>query len=224
MTSALILFLLFFLLFFISRTLTRSISGLILEVTKRQKIAVYFLAFLFLPGTLIHEVAHYLMANLLFVPAGNMRLWPKIDGNHVRLGSVEIQTTDPFRRMLIGFAPFLFGSTILFTLIYYISIQDFPLFSMPLFGLGYAIFEIGNTMFSSRKDLEGVIEVVGAITILSILLYIAGIRLPDNFFYFLSSEKMETIFQMGSTYILIPIVLDVLIILFFNIAKRALTK
>jgi hypothetical protein len=49
-------------LFFLSRMLTRTISHLIHSFTGSTKSIVYGVAFLFLPGTLIHELAHFFMA------------------------------------------------------------------------------------------------------------------------------------------------------------------
>lgn len=224
MTALLLLIFLFFFLFFLSRTLTRAISGLLLSITRHQKITVYILALLFFPGTVLHEVAHYLMACLLVVPAGNMVLFPRLEGNGVRLGSVAIQKTDPFRRMLIGVAPFLFGSTILFCLLALALKEEYPIISFPMFAIGYVVFEIGNTMFSSKKDMEGAIELIGAFLILGILLYIFGLRIPEEFFIFLNSSDATTLFQKGSILIGVPILLDLFIIVSLSFIKKVLTK
>lgn len=222
MTQALILLALFLCLFLLSRSLTRSISHLVLTITRQQKIAVATLAFLFLPGTLLHEIAHFLMARILFVPAGNMILLPKVEGNTIRLGSVSIQQTDPIRRMVIGITPFLLGTTILFSLLLFATDQSFPLFSLPMLGIGYVVFEIGNTMFSSRKDLEGVLTLVLVLAAILILLYIAGIRPPEHLFQFLNSQKMITLFKQGSLLISVPILIDLAVILLLKFMQKIL--
>jgi len=224
MTAIGILIGLFLLLFLVSRVLTRTISGLILHVTRQEKAAVFALAILFFPGTVIHEVAHYLMAHILFVRAGNMVLFPRLEGNGVRLGSVSIEKTDPFRRMIIGVAPILIGTSLLFLLLYYATIQNYSLFSLPMIGIGYFVFEIGNTMFSSKKDLEGVIELVLALIIIAGILFFLGVRLPENFFTFLESDEMRSLFQKGSIVLIVPILIDVALIGVFSLLKKILLR
>src|SRR5581483_9511260 len=106
-------FLLFFgelaLLFFLSSQITQRISGFLLKVTKNQSTSIAILAFFFFPGVVIHELAHFIIATLLFVRTGDIEFVPKIEGDRVKLGSVQIAKTDPFRRALIGVAPVLVG-------------------------------------------------------------------------------------------------------------------
>jgi hypothetical protein len=70
---------------------------------------LYFV--LLLPGILIHELSHWLVANLLGVRTGEISLWPsRRPGNQTRMGSVRVARTDPFRASLIGVAPLISGS------------------------------------------------------------------------------------------------------------------
>src|SRR5438045_1842305 len=105
-------------LFFLSRLLTRNLSSLLYHTTRSQKATIYLMALLFFPGTVIHELSHAIMAGLLFVHTGHIELWPKLEGQHVKLGSVAIAHTDIFRRFLIGAAPFFFGTTLLLGLLF----------------------------------------------------------------------------------------------------------
>ena len=73
-------------------------------LTGSEKAAVILFSILFFPGTLIHELAHWLMAKLLFVPTSSMEFIPQIQGGSIKLGSVSIAKTDPLRRLLIGVA------------------------------------------------------------------------------------------------------------------------
>src|SRR5438105_14179391 len=102
-----------FALFLLSRVLTRLLSVFFHRITRSQTITIYLIALLFFPGTLIHELAHFFMARLLFVPVANMEFIPKLNGSTVKLGSVSIARTDPIRRLLIGMAPFFIGTSIL---------------------------------------------------------------------------------------------------------------
>jgi hypothetical protein len=210
-------FLLFFgellFLFLLSRNLTRTVSLLFYRITKNKKLTIYFLAVLFLPGTFVHELAHYLMAVVLLVHAEGLELMPKIEENNLKLGSVHIERTDPFRRLLIGMAPFLVGTTIILLSLYLaLSHHMFTSFWIVLI-LIYLVFEIGNTMFSSRKDMEGALELLIGLLVLCLFLYFLGIRLPmfqvDAFF---ALPLVQAVFKQGSLFLAFPIVVDLLFI------------
>lgn len=160
------------LLFFSSRKMIQLLSLVFFHTTKSEKWSIMFLALLFLPGVVIHEFAHYLMAKLLVVPVGQMEFMPHIHDNRLKLGSVSIAQTDPLRRFLIGVAPVLGGVGIL----YGISLLSFSpmlakFFLLKKVLLVFVIFEVGNTMFSSRRDIEG------SIFFIVIILGIFGILL-----------------------------------------------
>ena len=76
-----LIFLELLVLFLSSRILTRTLSLFFYRVTKSQTTTVYLLSFLFLPGVIIHELAHLLSANLLFVRTGEVEFMPQIRGN-----------------------------------------------------------------------------------------------------------------------------------------------
>jgi len=76
---------------------------------------------LFFPGTVIHELAHLLAAGLLFVKTGSMEIIPKVMDDEIRLGSVQVAKTDPFRRTIIGVAPVLLGMAIIFGILFYLQ-------------------------------------------------------------------------------------------------------
>lgn len=164
-------------LFFISRFVINVIARLLYRITRSHRMTVGLFAFLFLPGTFVHEMAHLLMALVLLVPVGKMVLTPQIDGAQVKLGSVEVGKTDPIRRALIGVAPVIFGIAAIIASAVYIPLLPIS-FIWHYVVIGYVVFEVGNTMFSSKRDLEGTIELVATIGVIVLLLYITGIRLP----------------------------------------------
>lgn len=181
------------------------------------------MSFLFLPGTFIHEVSHALMATLLMVPVGKMELIPKLTDNNLKLGSVEIGKTDPIRRILIGTAPFLFGTTIIIGTFFYASQNN--LFSHQLFVIviSYIVFEIGNTMFSSKKDMEGALEVIIALFVIAIIFYVVGFRLPSlNPEVIFSNEISLQTFQKASLYLAAPIGVDIVLILILRLSTKRL--
>src|SRR5437588_102405 len=106
----LILFLIeFALIFFLSRKLSSYLSIFFLKYTRSKKITIYLISLFFLPGVIVHELGHWLMANVLFVKTGEIEFMPQIHGEHLKLGSVEVAQTDPIRRFFIGVAPIIIG-------------------------------------------------------------------------------------------------------------------
>ena len=105
---------LFFVLFaatlFLQRWLQQHIQGLTYAVTGNPGCAVRALFLILLPGVLLHEASHWLVANLIGVRTGKVSIGlGKMRGKHFSLGSVTVEKSDPLRESLIGVAPFIFG-------------------------------------------------------------------------------------------------------------------
>src|SRR5438067_125036 len=79
------------------------------RLSGKPHIGIWFYSLFFFPGTVVHELAHYLTAILLGVHASNFTLFPKQNGAYLTLGSVAVAKSDPFRGMLIAAAPFFVG-------------------------------------------------------------------------------------------------------------------
>jgi hypothetical protein len=110
------------------------------------------------------------------VRAGHLTLWPKIQTDGVVMGSVLVPSSDPVRRFLIGMAPAIVGiGTLLGGL--WIS-QLYGLWGSPFWDIiiAYAVFEIGNTLFLSRSDRQGMLGLLIVVAILLGLIYAAGFR------------------------------------------------
>ena len=220
-----VLFILFFvelfILFLLSHMLTRSISWAVYRITHRQTVAIQVLALLFFPGTLIHELSHAIMAGLLGVRVGEMEFVPKIDGNKVKMGSVQIGQTDFFRRFFIGAAPFFIGTLLLLSILYFASTNHLFANYYMIALIGYVVFEIGNTMFSSKKDMEGALELLLTITIIAIIFYLFGVRLPAiNPDLFFNQPVVHEVLEKGCLFFLFPLGIDAVIILIFQIFRH----
>lgn len=206
------------LLFLLSREVTKKLSYVFFRITRSKSATIYLLALLFFPGTVIHELSHFLMAALLFVPVGQIDLWPKIEGDNVKLGSVQVAQTDIFRRFLIGAAPFLFGVTLLLAILFYavnVKLLNETWFIILMI---YIAFEIGNTMFSSKKDMEGALELFGGIIFIVLVFYLLGVRIPsfDPEILFGNPIVMQ-VFQQGSLFLLVPLGIDLLVLLLLRL-------
>ncbi|MDQ5900542.1 MAG: hypothetical protein QG600_120 [Patescibacteria group bacterium] len=211
-------------LFFLSRKVHKQISSFFFYLTNNIHKTVHIMAFLFFPGTFVHEVSHYLMAKLLFVPAGNMTLLPKIEDDGVRLGSVMIGKSDPIRRLFIGVAPFLIGTSIILTTLF--IAEEYQLWNNFFYILLtiLVLFQITNTMFSSKKDLEGAVWFVIIISAITIVLYLTGARVSLSDFERIFTEHLINLFYQGVVYLTIPLIIDIVIIICFSSLVYLLQK
>ena len=216
--------LLFFLellvLFCLSRALTSGLSLLFHKIFKSQRISVWLIAIIFLPGTIIHEFSHAIMAKFLFVHVGKMELVPRLNGESLKLGSVEVGKTDLIRNFFIGIAPFVTGLSLLL-LILYIS------FSKNIVGLNlmtgvvlYFIFVISNTMYSSKKDMEGAVEFFLLLVAPVLVLYFLGVRIPGISWGLIENKSLEGFFNMSVIFLAVPLILDTAFILFAKLTLR----
>lgn len=198
----------------LSKRCIKNISQLVYSLTNNYTFTVHFMAFLFLPGTLIHELAHALTAGVMLIEVRDLELTPEIREDGVKLGSVQIVSPDPIRRAVIGVAPFIVGVGVIigclwyFSLIY-LSAHNFSWLVTVL--LLILIFQIGNTMFSSKKDLEGIIGVA----VFGIGLIVAVYFINTQFFI----QGVQSILTTLNPYIVlsvkfltVPIALDLFII------------
>lgn len=208
-----------FLLFLLSRELTKSLSYAIYRVTKSKTFTIYFLSFLFFPGVVVHELAHLIVANLLFVKTGHVEFVPHISGNDVKLGSVEVAKVDPIRRFLIGASPIIVGLFLIGGSFIYLQMLTLDeLWQKIVFG--YVLFVIGNTMYSSKKDMEGAIELFLTIGIIIAVFYALGFSYPSIDIHSLLSENLVRFLKTLSVFLLIPIGIDAAIVLLAKLFLR----
>ncbi len=202
-----------FLLYFLSHNVTMLFSRFFYRLTRNKNLTVNLLALLFLPGTILHEIAHWLTAVLLFVPVGDMSILPKLTSGGVILGSVSMGKTDPLRRLLIGTAPVFFGVGIIVGALYFVSKNNLLNNYWGILLMALAVFQIGNTMFSSKKDMEGAIELLLVVMVLGGIGYLMGLRIQiATIIAFLSQPSVIAVFQKGSIYLLLPIIVDAIFI------------
>ena len=93
-------------LLFLRDNLNRFIFQYLILIIRNEKVATLVFAFLFLPGVVLHELSHWLMAKMLYVKTHRFSLLPKWgEGGTIRFGFVEMSKTDKIRGALIGLAP-----------------------------------------------------------------------------------------------------------------------
>lgn len=202
------------LLFFLSQLVSRNLALLLYRLTRSQSVSIHLLSFLFLPGVVIHELSHLLVANILFVQTGEIEFFPKLHGSSLKLGSVEVAQTDPIRRAIIGFAPVLVGTTLLLLSLFAFSNGFGSTISLGvrLTVLLFVVFEIGNTMFSSRKDVEGTLELLLVLAVFAVVAFVLGVRIPSQWIQFFSEESViKTLWQID-LFLCVPLFMNLFLI------------
>lgn len=216
MVYALIFFAQLFVLFLFSRRLTKGLYKLFYRLTKSHKWAAYLYALIFAPGTLIHEASHFLMALFLLVPVGQLEIIPEIQGDKIKLGSTPIAKTDPIRRTLVGFAPFLFGVTLILVIVNFVVTSDYANNTLYILLAIYFIFEIGNTMFLSKEDLKGAWKLFLLMLFLCGFFYLIGVRFSvdsDSTFV----VRLTNIFKEANLFLFVPLGLDLVAVVFLRL-------
>jgi len=98
-------------LVFLQRFLHREIQAVLLILTRSPQLTIGLFSILFLPGVLLHELSHFVMAKILRVRTGNISLIPNsLPDGRLQMGYVETAQTDIVRDSLIGIAPLIAGS------------------------------------------------------------------------------------------------------------------
>lgn len=134
--------------------LVYELSGTSLLLFGNTAPGIFIYSLLVLPGTIIHELSHWIVAEVLGVRTGTISIFPDLEsgGESRRLGSVATARSDPFRAFLIGIAPFISGLAILAVLGTLLS-DGWGIFAWWINALIiYGIMVIGNGMMISESD------------------------------------------------------------------------
>jgi hypothetical protein len=202
-------------LYLLSQAFLQRLYEVLVKLTHSHKKAIYTIAFIFLPGTFVHEISHFMAALFLLVPVGELRLVPEIQDRGVNLGSVQIGKTDVLRHAIIGIAPFIVGTTIMLSLFWH-GITTNALYEPLYVGITlYVIFQLSHTMFSSKRDLRAVIELGILIIVIVSLLLIFNITEPFELAG-RTIEEQRTLIERVSLYLFIPIGLEALLLVLFK--------
>jgi hypothetical protein len=220
----------------LKRWISAHVQGVAFLLTGSQKAAIWVFWVLFLPGTFLHELSHWLTAKLLRVKTGRFSLWPKLNRKgQLQMGAVQVEVTDPFRHSLIGLAPLVFGSIAVLIIgqgrlklgDVGIAINSgdlqimldalFKILTTPDIWLWlYLIFAISNAMLPSASDRESWWSVV---IYLGIALFLAiGLGLNPTLSPDLQALGLAIISELLYAF-LITIAVDVLFIAFIFIIE-----
>jgi hypothetical protein len=185
-------------LILLQRWIHRHLHGISLLLTGNANWAVVIYALFLLPGVILHEGSHYLTARLLGVRTGKLSIIPqrKKDGT-IQLGYVEYYKNNvgPVRESLIGGAPLVFGTLVIFLIGYRIfdteaitstirsgGIENLTAALSKLFNTSdflvwlYLIFSVSNAMLPSPSDRRAWPAFFGLLALLLIILIAVGLQ------------------------------------------------
>lgn len=206
------------LIFLLSRRVHYSLLRFLHSKVSKRSATILF-SIVFLPGTFLHELAHFLTALFLLVPVRQFELLPEeIEDGKIKLGSTPLGKTDIFRRTLIGVSPLVFGVVIILAAIYYVVSQELLTTPWVVGAISFLVFEVANSMFLSSKDLEGIWVFLLASGIFLLALYLVLGRLGVEID--LSLLVFEDLIKKANLFLLVPIVLDFLFVVLFRGFKR----
>lgn len=190
-------------LLWVRRWITLHVQELSMRWIGDPDVALVLYFVLVLPGVVIHELSHLLMALLLRVRVRRFSLGPvrQARGGRVSLGSIEVARVDPVRGSLIGVAPLLAGSAVILLIgnrVLGISEWAAAFQSVGVEGIAaglrtiagvpdfwlwlYLIFAVSNAMLPSESDMQFVRPVLIFLGIaLLVVLVITGFpAIPES--------------------------------------------
>ncbi len=170
-----------FLIFLLSQAFTKNLFLFWFLLTTSKPWALRLSAVVLLPGTIIHELSHWFVAELLGVKTGAIDYMPRFESEGMRMGSIQIAKTDPFRFTLIGLAPLVVGISFMVIAVHFLPAPVWNHFSWwPTIPLISFTVLVSNTMFSSKADLGTAFVPAALLVFLSIGLYFWGVSFPVN--------------------------------------------
>lgn len=187
------LIIIFLLMLWLRRWIEAHIQGVAYLLSGHPAVAVWIFFLIFLPGTLVHEFSHWLVAKMLGVPTGRIVIWPQLkrDGA-LWLGAIQVARADPLRSSLIGLAPLVSGSLLVALIGAHLQLDAFEdllingdwelmgaalLRSVSLadFWLWlYLLFAIANRMLPSAADRERWKPVIVFLVLVSAVIVAVG--------------------------------------------------
>lgn len=178
-----------FALYLTNRRMTLELSRLIHRLGGNQNVVIWIWSIIFLPGTIIHEISHFLAAAVTNARTGKVEILPEFiedildeeEGErNVRLGSVQVQRLNPLQGFLVGMAPFISGSILL---VWLASLMRVGYLSGSFYSLAlqtYLFFVISNSFFPSWTDIKQTLPLITLAIIVVLITWFFGFQFTVN--------------------------------------------
>ncbi len=162
--------------------MTKELSRLIHRLGGNQNILVWVWSLIFLPGTVIHELSHFLAATATGTRTGKIEIFPEyledsVGGKrHVALGYVQVASMNPLQGFIVGIAPLVTGIILLVWLAPMIVTHYYSGDTLLLFLKTYLFFTVANSLFPSWSDVKQTIPLVIITLIILVIAWFFGFR------------------------------------------------
>ena len=220
-------------LWWVSRRLAHYFMSSVYLLTQDEGLAVAAYAIFIFPGTLVHEISHWLIAKMVGVRTGSFDVLPKFsrDGT-IQLGSVGIRGGNLAQLALIGLAPMIVGSVLTMWLSYGLvnvnalgyalelghwrTVAEVLLASLrkpdALLAI-YLLFTISDAIFLSASDRAPVQQLALYLVLVLLPLYVFGVlpAIPNS--WTIALQQGFAVFASG---LAIALVVHVLLLILFG--------
>ena len=210
------------LIYFLSRRTVNKLFLFLRIFAEDDQVVFSLVSILFFPGTVFHELSHFLAATALFLRVRSLNIFPHWEGKEIRLGSVLYEKRDFVRGVLVGISPIIAG------LLFFYFVAAFKLFPAKNIILNivflYLIFTVSSMMFSSKRDLVDLIYIFPFLIILYGFYYIFDLRLD-----FLIQNKslwggILAVLRQVNVYLFISIIINVFLLALLFMAGRIIKR
>lgn len=207
-------------LYFISRVTIQEVFYFFAIFTKNRKIIFSLTSLVFFPGTILHEMSHFIMAMIMMLRVRDVKILPEMENNSIKLGKVLYEKKDIVRGVIVGIAPILAGILFfLFVSFISVSFKNNPFLTGLLI---YAIFAISTTMFSSKQDLIDIVFLIPFVIIITFILYVFKIPIVDVLQNF--SLKLNSSLVIINRFLFYSFVIHVILIMSFKSLRKLIKK
>ncbi|HRN71170.1 MAG TPA: hypothetical protein PLS49_08380 [Candidatus Woesebacteria bacterium] len=159
---------------------------------------------------------------ILLLKVREIHIFPSWEKGYIKLGRVIYEKKDVFRSILVGISPIILG-LLFFWWFSFINIFQTEHIGLKIV-LGYIIFVISSTMFSSKQDLVDLIYIIPILLILGLIyiLFPIPISVITNHTYFIAG--LNTFLLDINTYLFISIAIHAVLVSVICILLRVLKK
>jgi hypothetical protein len=201
--DAIVLTLLLIILFFISQVTIRELFHVLHSVVKKRGVVYGLISLFFFPGTVLHELSHFLMATVLMLRVREVSVLPEWEGDNIKLGKL--------RGIIVGVAPLIAGLLFFLVLASWYPLLKGNVMHAAMF---YGIFVVSSTMFSSKQDLNGLVFIIPFAIISGGIVYVLNIPLGELLGNVILS--MNSQITLINTYLFYSLIIHLILIALFK--------